>query len=65
MATIAEEIRQLSDKVKMGLISQNNGMARVLQKLFKYFNWNVISTFFNSHYQEFLVFAVLSFGSSL
>ena len=40
-------INYLSDQVKIGLISQFiNGISRVLQKLFKYFNGTIVSTSF-------------------
>ena len=43
----AEEIIQISDQVKLGLISQSvNGISRVLQKLLKYFNDTTTSTCF-------------------
>ena len=44
---VAEEIRQFSDQVIMRLILQLiKGISRVLEKLFKYFNATVTSTFF-------------------
>ena len=43
----AEEIIQISDQVKLGLISQSvNGISRVLQKLLKCFNDTTTSTCF-------------------
>ena len=41
------DIAKLADKVRMKLISQLiNGILRVLQKLFKYFNGTIILNFF-------------------
>ena len=43
----ALDIAQITDQVKMRLISQSvNVIARVLQKLLKYFNGTIILTFF-------------------
>ena len=44
---VAEEIAQSSDLVKSRLILQLiNGISKVLQKLLKYFNGTVFSTFY-------------------
>ena len=44
---VAEEVTQSAEEVRMRLISQLiKGISRVLQRLLKYFNDTVISTFF-------------------
>ena len=48
-ASVELVITQLDDHVKMRLTSQLiNGISRVLQKLLKYLNGTIISTFFAS-----------------